>query len=189
MKFKDNGYLKFMPNSNRPFKEVDDPDPLAVEYHHSNFPIEQAATQIFIEPFAISSSLIFEGMQRLLSTHFYNSTSDYHGGPDCIDLNTLLSGSFGYLNIHDWKDNSEFDKHGRIFWRVVTRLGNEYKFKIYKKVTGFDRIVEGGFGRLPKTKIIVGKSKEMFPEPFSIIIDPDFDENMLEKELIMESKS
>lgn len=179
--------LKFVPDSTKPFRDADDPDPLAIKYYRTNFPQQKAAEQIFIDPFSVSREYIFEGMDRLLSRHYYNSSNYRAYSVDfkqCFSYYSLSD----EVNVHLWKDNSAYDGNGKIFWRLLARFKHDDKLRIFQKVTGFIFIPVGGIRRMPKTKIILGSSKEMFPEPFCIIIDPNYDEKMLENEMLRQSK-
>ena len=174
---------KFMPNSSKPFKELNDPDPLAEVYQNSDFPLAKAAKQIFIIPYEKTRELIFEGMYTILNRRYYFVMgANYWDRYSLINFNRITASVPGNLFIHNWKDNSDYNNKSRIFWLALRLLDSDRKMKVYKKVTGFDKIPAGGFARLPRTQIVIGTG-EMFPEPFKIVINPNLDRYELEKEM------
>lgn len=174
--------LKFVPSSPKPFRDLNDPNPLAREYSLYSYPFYEAAKQIFIDPFKISRSLIFEGMKKVCSVEYYNypfhSSSSY-----VVNLNQIFSAYMDTISVYDLKDNVDIDKNSKLFLRAALKHFSDADFKkIYQKATGFKYMPVGGFSRLPRIKIVSGRTK-MFQNEFVIVIEPDIDEDQLVKQI------
>ena len=78
-----------------------------------------------------------------------------------------------------WRRNS--DCTNRIFWRALKELTNEEQGVIFTKATGYKGfpVPIGERKMIPRTQIITGRDKEMFPFRFLIVINPDWSTEQL----------
>lgn len=177
---------KFVPKSQKPFRNAYDPDPLAVEYNSYQYPFHQAGQQIFFDPYRKSRSLIFEGISKVCSFVYYNSEKkfynrDYHYE---VNLNFITKKSSSKNpTSYDIKDNIDNDKNSRLFLKALRHLDNNEGYLVYQKITNFQYIPADGLSRLPRIKVVSGHSEKIFPKPFLIVIEPGIDEYELVKKI------
>ena len=172
----DEKIIKFVPKSPKPFRHLNDPDPLGIEYSKNYFPFSDAVNQIFIYPFKISRDLIFEGMKKVCSIRYYNNNRCFYENNHLVNLNEIFSSAIDELNLYDLKDNVDIDKNSKIFLRALKHLSKSELFKVYQKATGFKFMPIGGFSRLPRIKIVSGRGNQMFQKHFIIVIEPKIDD-------------
>ena len=164
------GYYNFDFQSDKPFTNYS-----YFRYNPEYKSLLSASDAIFKKPFEKSYDSISKGFQIVLqgNGNFFNL--DY-------DMKRIFS-QRAYdqnINILNWKGNSDYSFATITFWKALSDMSFDKKLQVYEKVTGNKYVPVGGFGRLPKTKILACSDldacdyydKFMFTRPYEVRVRP-----------------